>query len=340
MEKINVKALNREELSAFVMDLGEPAFRAKQIFAWLYRGVSAFEEMTDLGKALREKLGERACIGELKILKKQVSAQDGTRKYLFQLTDGNAIETVFMKYQHGNSICVSSQAGCRMGCRFCASGLTGLARSLAWWEISDQIIQVQRDTGERISNVVVMGTGEPFDNYENLAGFLRTVHDQEGLNLGYRSITVSTCGLVPQIRKFGEEFPQVNLAISLHASKDSTRGELMPINGKYPMAELLSACREHAEKTGRRVTFEYTLVSGVNDGQRQAEELASVLRGTLCHVNLIPLNPVKEREYRGSSKDFARKFQEALERRGIPATVRRELGADIDAACGQLRLNQ
>ena len=338
MEKINLKSLDQNELQVLLKEMGEPTFRAKQIFAWIYRGVSSTDEMTDLSKDLREKLAERAEIGELHILRRQVSDHDGTRKYLFGLEDGNAIETVFMKYKHGNSICVSSQAGCRMGCRFCASGMAGLARNLSAWEMADQILQVQKDAGERVSNVVIMGTGEPFDNYEQLSRFLRLIHEKNGLNLGYRSITVSTCGVIPGIRRFGEEFPQVNLAISLHASNDTTRRELMPVNRSYPMAQLLEVCRSHAEKTGRRVTFEYTLVSGVNDGEKQAEELAGVLSGMLCHVNLIPLNAVKEKAFRGSSKDYARRFQAALERRGIPATIRRELGGDIDAACGQLRL--
>lgn len=336
--KKNLKAMDRTELTDFMAELGEPAFRGKQIFAWMYRGADSFDEMTDIKKDLREKLKERAYIGALTVLKRQVSAVDGTRKYLFGLEDGNAIETVFMKYKHGNSVCVSSQAGCRMGCKFCASGLDGLARNLEPWEIADQILKAQRDGGGRVGNVVVMGTGEPFDNYDNLSAFLKLVHEKDGLNLGYRSITVSTCGIVPGIKAFGRQFPQVNLAISLHASNDKTRGLLMPVNSSYPMKELLSVCRDHGDKTGRRITFEYTLVSGVNDGERQAEELASLLRGTLCHVNLIPLNTVKEHDLRGSSREYAQRFQAALERRGIPATVRRELGGDIDAACGQLRL--
>ena len=339
MEKLNIKSLSRAELKEYLAELKEPGFREKQIFSWLYRGALAFDEMTDLKKELREKLKERAYIGSLSILKTQVSKSDGTRKYLFGLEDGNAIETVFMKYKFGNSICVSSQAGCRMGCRFCASGLAGLSRNLKSWEIADQILSVERDTGERIGNVVVMGTGEPFDNYENLCGFINLIHDRDGLNLGFRSITVSTCGVVPYIRRFGEDFPQVNLAVSLHASNDSIRNSLMPVNQSYPIKDLLAACREHGEKTGRRVTFEYTLAAGVNDGAKQAEELAGLLRGMLCHVNLIPLNPVTERGFSPSSRNFAECFRTALEQRGVPATIRRELGGDIDAACGQLRLN-
>lgn len=338
--KKNLKAMGREELAEFLRAMGEPAFRARQIFAWMYRGVVDFSEMTDLGKSLREKLGAAAYVGALRMLQCQVSKLDGTRKYLFELEDGNTIETVFMRYKHGNSVCVSSQAGCRMGCRFCASGINGLSRDLLAWEIADQILRAQQDTGERVSNVVVMGTGEPFDNYENLSAFLRLIHEKDGLDLGYRSITVSTCGIIPRIREFGSEFPQVNLAISLHASNDQTRSALMPVNQRYPMRELLPVCREHGKKTGRRVTFEYTLTAGVNDSETQAAELAGALRGMLCHVNLIPLNVVREKEYRAASAESARRFQAALERRGIPATIRRELGDDIDAACGQLRLNR
>lgn len=339
-EKADIKNMELAELTSFLTELGEKPFRAKQIYAWLYRGVREFSEMTDLSAALREKLELRAEIRSAEILRIQKSKKDGTRKYLFGLSDGNAVESVFMKYQYGNSVCVSSQAGCRMGCRFCASGINGLVRNLTAGEIADQIISIERDTGERIGNVVIMGTGEPLDNYQQLCRFLRMIHAKEGLNLSLRSITVSTCGLVPKIRQFAEDFPQVNLAISLHASNGVDRSRLMPVNDSYPMDELLAACRDHERKTGRRITFEYTLVKGVNDRRENAEELVAALKGTLCHVNLIPLNQVKETGLAGTDRKSAEQFREILERRGIPATVRRELGSDIDAACGQLRLEE
>ncbi len=339
-EKADIKNMELAELTAFLTELGEKSFRAKQIFAWIYRGARDFSEMTDLSAALRESLAERAEIRGAEILRVQKSESDGTRKYLFGLKDGNAVESVFMKYRHGSSVCVSSQAGCRMGCRFCASGINGLVRNLTAGEIADQLIAIRRDTGERIGSVVIMGTGEPFDNYDQLCRFLRMIHTKEGLNLSFRSITVSTCGLVPKIRRFTEEFPQVNLAISLHASNGEDRSRLMPVNDSFPMDELLAACREHERKTGRRVTFEYTLVNGTNDRRENAEELAESLRGTLCHVNLIPLNQFKETGLAGTDRKSAEQFRQILVRRGIPATVRRELGSDIDAACGQLRLEE
>lgn len=249
-----------------------------------------------------------------------------------------AIESVLMKYKYGNSICISSQAGCRMGCRFCASTIGGLKRNLTAGEILDQIITVERITGEKITRIVVMGTGEPFDNYENLCGFIRLVHSSEGLNIGLRNITVSTCGIIPNIRRFSEDFPQVNLALSLHASNDNDRNKIMPVNRKYPMGDLLKAAKEYTKTTGRRVTFEYTLVKGHNDNEKNADELVALLKGMLCHVNLIPLNEVSETGLLGSSRKSAETFMKRLESKGIPATVRRELGSDIDAACGQLRL--
>ncbi|MBR4410628.1 MAG: 23S rRNA (adenine(2503)-C(2))-methyltransferase RlmN [Firmicutes bacterium] len=337
---MNLKDLQLAELENFIKELGQPKFRAKQVFQWLYKdgGVTEWDQMTNVPKALREKLAEEADLGILKMLQVQKSKLDGTRKYLFELQDGNAIESVFMKYKYGNSICVSSQAGCRMGCKFCASGMDGLVRDLTPGEIIGQILAAEKDTGERINHVVVMGTGEPFDNYDNLAGFLRLLHDPNGLNLSLRNITVSTCGLVPGIQKFAEDFPQVNLAISLHAPNDEIRCRTMPVSKAYPMPELLSACREYAEKTGRRVTFEYTLIKGVNDQKEHAEELVQRLRGMLCHVNLIPLNTVKESGFDTTAKKDAQAFQALLESKGIPATIRRELGDEIDGACGQLRL--
>ncbi|MCI8610040.1 MAG: 23S rRNA (adenine(2503)-C(2))-methyltransferase RlmN [Firmicutes bacterium] len=344
--KINLKDLQMDELKTFLKSIDEPVFRGKQIFHWLYGGgaegrpggVHSFDEMTNLPKTLRQKLTETADTGLLTPIKVQISKVDGTRKYLFGLKDGNAIESVFMKYKYGNSICVSSQAGCRMGCKFCASGMDGLRRNLTAGEMIEQLLAAERDTGEKINHVVVMGTGEPFDNYENLAGFIRLLHEPLGLNLSMRNITVSTCGLVPMIECFAEEFPQVNLAISLHAPNDEIRGEMMPVSKAYPMDVLLEACRAYTKKTSRRITFEYTLVKGVNDGASHGEELAQRLKGMLCHVNLIPLNQVEETGLFTTEKKAAEAFRQILEKRGIPATIRRELGDDIDGACGQLRL--
>ena len=336
---INLLDLELNKMEELLVSMGEPKFRAKQVFGWLYKGVSSFDEMSNVPAVLREKLAETSEIGLPQILKVQQSKLDGTRKYLFGLKDGNAIESVFMKYKFGNSICVSSQVGCRMGCKFCASTLGGLLRNLTPGEIAGQILSAEKDTGERISHVVIMGTGEPFDNYDNVAAFIRIINDKSGLNIGMRNITVSTCGVVPMISRFGEDFPQVNLAISLHATNNEARSSMMPVNKAYPMEQLIAACREYGQATSRRVTFEYTLVKGVNDGPKDAAALAGLLRGMLCHVNLIPLNVVKETGFETSSKSSAIEFQKILEAKGVPATIRRELGDDIDAACGQLRLN-
>ncbi len=335
---INLRDLELKELETLIKSMGQPAFRAKQVFSWIYKGVTDFDQMTNVPKALRDKLAEQTYIGRLKILKVQKSKADGTRKYLYQLEDGNTIESVFMKYKYGNSICVSSQAGCRMGCRFCASTRNGLDRNLTPGEILSQLMEAEADTGEKIGHIVIMGTGEPFDNYDNVSAFLRIVNDKNGLNIGMRNITVSTCGLVPVIEKFGEDFPQVNLAISLHGTTDEIRGSMMPVNKRYPLDVLISACRDYTQKTGRRITFEYTLVNGVNDSDADAERLCTLLKGMLCHVNLIPLNKVEESGFDTVSRKRAGEVAKILENKGIPATVRRELGADIDAACGQLRL--
>ncbi|MCQ4637079.1 23S rRNA (adenine(2503)-C(2))-methyltransferase RlmN [Anaerovorax odorimutans] len=337
---INLKDLTINELEDFFQQQGEKKFRAKQVFSWIYRGARSFEEMTDLSKGLRQALSQRAELDSLRILRVQKSGKDGTRKYLLGLADGNTIESVFMKYKYGNSICVSSQAGCRMGCRFCASGMDGLKRNLTPGEIADQILTIERDTGETINHVVVMGTGEPFDNYDNLLKFIRNIHEKEGLNISLRNITVSTCGLVPKIREFAEDMKQVNLAVSLHSADDGTRQSMMPINKSYPVDQLLAACRRYTEETGRRITFEYALVKGKNDTKEQIDLLAGKLKGMLCHVNLIPLNEVRESGLYGSNRKQALEIAAYLEARGIPATVRRELGADIDAACGQLRLGE
>lgn len=337
---INLRDLTLNEMKAFVTEIGEKPFRAKQIFSWIYKGVDSFDEMTDLSKNLREKLKESACIGKLHIIRAQHSNTDGTRKYLLGLEDGNTIESVFMKYKYGNSICVSSQAGCRMGCKFCASGIDGLRRNLTPGEIAGQILTIEKDTGEKINHVVVMGTGEPFDNYDNLKKFITNINEKDGLGISMRNITVSTCGLIPKIREFSKELKQVNLAVSLHSADSSIRESMMPVNKSYPVDDLLKVCREYTEETGRRITFEYALVKGKTDVKEQIDLLADKLRGMLCHVNLIPLNEVKETGLVGSNRRRAQEIAAYLEKRGIPATVRRELGSDIQAACGQLRLGE
>ena len=337
---INLRDLTLKEMEEFITKMGEPKFRAKQVFQWIYKGKTDFREMTNLPEVFRQKLAEEAYIGTATPLKIQKSKTDGTRKYLFELEDGNLIESVFMKYKYGNSICVSSQAGCRMGCRFCASTRNGLERNLTPGEILSQLMAAEADTGERIGHIVVMGTGEPFDNYDNLKKFIEIVNDPKGLNIGMRNITVSTCGIVPKIERFGKDFPQVNLAISLHGTTDEIRGSMMPVNGKYPLEVLIPACRAYTESTGRRITFEYTMVSGVNDSDADAARLSKLLKGMLCHVNVIPLNKVAESGFDTVSRKRAGEFAELLEKSGIVDTVRRELGADIDAACGQLRLGK
>lgn len=336
----NLRDMTIEQLKIFFQELGEKPFRAKQVFSWIYRGAQSFDEMTDLSKELRQKLKEHACLGELEILRVQRSRKDGTRKYLLGFSDGNTIESVFMKYKYGNSICLSSQAGCRMGCRFCASGMEGLRRNLTPGEMAGQLLAVERDTGETINHMVVMGTGEPFDNYDNVITFIRNVHQKEGAGISLRNITVSTCGLIPRIWDFARDMKQVNLAISLHSADSALRESMMPINRSFPVDDLLDACKGYTEETGRRITFEYALVKGKNDTREQMELLAKKLKGMLCHVNLIPLNEVKGTRLFGSNRKHAMEIAAYLENRGIPATVRRELGADIQAACGQLRLGK
>lgn len=337
--KTDIKSLTPQELGAFLELLGEKKYRAAQIFEWLYKGVYDFDEMTNLSFSLREKLKQESFIEKLSIEKQQISEKDGTRKYLFGLRSGNAIESVFMKYKYGNTVCISSQAGCRMNCAFCASAALGFSHDLTAAEMVDQVIAIEKETGERISNIVVMGTGEPFDNYGTLSRFIELVHAKEGLNISLRSITVSTCGIIPRMEEFAEDFPQVNLAVSLHAPNDKIRDTLIPINKRYPMKPLLEACRSHTEKTGRRITFEYALIKDVNDKESHARELAERLAGMLCHVNLIPLNPVEELNFQGVDRKSAERFLGLLEGKGIQATIRRELGSDIDGACGQLRLS-
>ena len=318
--------------------MGEKAFRAKQIYEWLHqKQAESFDEMSNLSAALREKLKERCVLTTLKMLEVQTSKIDGTQKYLFALPDGNVVESVLMKYKHGNSVCISSQVGCKMGCRFCASTIGGWTRNLLPSEMLEQIYRIQKLSGERVSNVVVMGTGEPLDNYDNLLQFIRLLTDENGLHISQRNVTVSTCGIVPKMYELAEENLQITLAISLHASNQAKRAELMPIANKYSINEVLEACRNYFEKTGRRLTFEYSLVGGKNDTKEDAEELAHLIKGLNCHVNLIPVNPIKERDYVQSDKKVIENFKNKLEKYQINVTIRREMGRDIDGACGQLR---
>ena len=339
MNKKDICSYNYDELKEEMLAIGEKAFRSKQIYEWLHvKLADDFDEMTNLSKGLREKLKENYEIRKVKMIDHQISKVDPTEKFLFELEDGNMVESVLMKYNYGNSVCISSQAGCRMGCRFCASTIGGLVRSLETSEMLRQIYHIQKITEERVSNVVVMGTGEPFDNYDELIRALNIFHEEKGLNISLRNITVSTCGLTEKIMRFADDMPQVNLAVSLHAPSDEIRLKLMPVAKSCSMSELLSVCRKYTEKTHRRITFEYALIEGVNDSMENAAQLAARLRGMLCHVNLIPLNRVSEKDFRGSARKHAEKFAAVLSSKGIEVTVRRELGSDISAACGQLRL--
>ena len=337
-EKTDIKSLNFKEMQEYMLSIGEKKFRAKQVYEWLHqKQVQSFGEMTNLSKDLQKKLEEQAGLTVLEPVEVQVSKLDGTRKYLFRLEDGNVIESVLMKYKHGNSVCISSQVGCRMGCRFCASTLDGLVRGLTPGEMLEQIYRIGQDIGERISNVVVMGTGEPLDNYENLIKFIEMLTDENGLHISQRNLTVSTCGIVPKMRELADRKLQITLALSLHASDQEKRKELMPVANKYEISEVLDACRYYFEQTGRRITFEYSLVGGVNDTEEDAKELSGLIRGMNCHVNLIPVNPVKERDYVQSNQQVILNFKNKLEKNGINVTIRREMGRDIDGACGQLR---
>ena len=337
-KKFDLKSADYDSLCAYMTQLGEKKFRATQIYEWMHvRHVTSIDEMTNLSKKLREQLKEQCTFTVLKPLEVQISKQDGTRKYLFGLDDGNMIESVLMRYKHGNSVCISSQAGCRMGCRFCASTLDGLARSLTPAEMLEQIYRIGCDIGERISNVVVMGSGEPLDNYGSLLVFIRMLTDTHGLNISQRNLTVSTCGLVPRIRELADQKLQITLALSLHASSQEKRKELMPIANKYELSDVMDACDYYFSQTGRRVTFEYSLVGGVNDTDADVEGLCRMLKGKNCHINLIPVNPIKERDFVQSERAVVEAFRQKLEKNGINATVRREMGRDIDGACGQLR---
>ena len=330
--------MDSAELEQFIIEMGEPGFRAKQLFEWIHgKHAADFAEMTNLPKTLREKLESTAKLPRTEVVRKLVSQKDGTRKYLFALENGSVIESVLMKYEYGNTVCISTQAGCRMGCQFCASTLDGVERSLTAGEMLSQVYEIQKDCGERVSGVVLMGSGEPLDNYENVLKFLRLINDRKGQNMGQRHITLSTCGLIDKIYELAEENLQMTLAVSLHAPNDGIRNSIMPISRANPMDTLLSACRAYAEKTKRRITFEYAMMQGVNDSDACARELAGRLRHMLCHVNLIPVNDVKERAFVKSSDERVRRFAAILQDNSVETTVRRRLGSDIDAACGQLR---
>lgn len=335
--KADVLSMFPNELSELCVTLGQPKYRGKQIFEGLYKGNRDFTDFSVLPKAFREKLSEHAYIPTAKIKRKLVSAIDGTVKYLYELQDGETVESVFMRYHHGNTMCISTQVGCRMGCAFCASTKAGLVRSLEPSEMLLQVLEAERDLGERVSNIVLMGMGEPLDNYDNVIKFLHLVNHEDGLNIGLRHISLSTCGLVDKIDKLSDESLPVTLSISLHAPNDEIRKQTMPIANKWSIKELLDACRRFIDKTGRRISFEYALISGVNDSKEDAHALGKLLSGMLCHVNLIPVNPIKEKNFQRSEKNAIKVFTETVETYKISVTVRRRLGADINASCGQLR---
>ena len=331
----DIKSMTQQELARFLKELGEPVFRAKQVFTWLHRGVTSFEDMTNLSKPLREKLAERCFITAPMVARKQESRLDGTIKYLWELSDGNCIETVLMQYHHGNTVCISSQVGCRMGCAFCASTIAGKVRDLHPSEMLDQVLFTQLDSGREVSNIVLMGIGEPLDNMENVLRFLELVNHPDGMNIGMRHISLSTCGVVPGIDALAEKELQLTLSVSLHAPDSETRSRIMPVNRAYDVELLFDACHRYFQRTGRRISFEYAMIDGINDNDWQADLIAKKLRGMPGHVNLIPLNDVVESPYKPSRRIAA--FQKRLESHGVTATVRRSLGGDIDASCGQLR---
>jgi 23S rRNA (adenine2503-C2)-methyltransferase len=335
--KIDIKSLLPEELEAQLVEMGEPKFRAKQIFTWLSRGVRSFDEMTNLSKDLRAKLETDYVLHTPKLLRKQISRMDGTVKYLWELSDGNAVETVVMSYQYGNSVCISSQVGCRMGCAFCASTIGGLVRNLEPSEMLDEVIFSEQDSGKTISNIVLMGIGEPLDNFENVVRFLRLVNNPIGKNIGMRHISLSTCGLTEKFDKLGELNLQLTLSVSLHAPDDETRTRLMPVNRGRGVDELMTACKKYFDRTGRRISFEYAMIDGVNDTPHHARLLADRLKRVGGHLNLIPINHVEEREFLPSKPANMRAFIKILEDSGVNVTVRRRLGGDVDASCGQLR---
>ena len=334
---MNLKSMTQSEIGAVFQELGLPAFRAKQVYSWLHKGVRSYDEMTNLPKSLRDVLSEKYPIHPPKVVRKQESAKDGTIKYLWQLQDGNCVETVLMRYRYGNTVCISTEVGCGMGCAFCASTIGGLVRRLEPYEMLDEVLFTQVDSGQTVSHVVLMGIGEPLDNFDNVMRFLELVNSPEGMNISMRHISLSTCGLVPKIDALAQRKLQLSLAISLHGPNDEIRGRLMPVNRAYPMDQLLAACRRYYAATSRRIHFEYAMIDGVNDSEDNAKELLQRLKGLPAHVNMIPLNHVEESPLKPSSRTAVAKFQKILEAGGVTATVRRTLGGDIDASCGQLR---
>ena len=334
---MNLKSMTQPEIAAVLKELGQPAFRAKQVYTWLHKGVRSYEEMTNLPKALREILAEKYPLYVPQVVRKQESQKDGTIKYLWQLADGNCVETVLMRYHYGNTVCISTEVGCAMGCAFCASTLGGLVRRLEPYEMLDQVLFTQVDSGLPVSHIVLMGIGEPLDNFDNVMRFLELVNSADGMNISMRHISLSTCGLVPKIDALAQKKLQISLAISLHGPNDTIRNQIMPVNKAYPIDVLLDACRRYYAATSRRIHFEYAMIDGVNDQQIHAKELLQRLKGLPAHVNMIPLNHVEESPLKPSSKAAVAKFQKILEDGGVTATVRRTLGSDIDASCGQLR---
>lgn len=334
---MNLKSLTREEIGDILKELGQPAFRAGQIFTWLHKGVRSYEEMTNLPKNLRQILAEKYPICPPRVVRRQESSRDGTIKYLWELSDGNCVETVLMRYRYGNTVCISTEVGCPMGCAFCASTLGGLVRRLEPFEMLDQVLFTQVDSGLPVSHIVLMGIGEPLDNFDNVMRFLELVNSPEGMNISMRHISLSTCGLVPKIDELAKRKLQLTLSVSLHAPNDQIRSTIMPVNRAYPIDELLAACRRYYEATSRRISFEYAMINGVNDRECDAQELLRRLKGLPAHFNLIPLNHVEESPLKPSTRNAVARFQQILEDGGIPTTVRRTLGGDIDASCGQLR---
>lgn len=335
---IDIKSLSYDELCEYMIGIGEKKFRAGQLYQWLHEKIAdGFDECSNLSDKLRSRLKDECEFVCLKPVRIQKSKLDGTEKYLFELSDGNYVESVLMRYHHGNSVCISSQVGCKMGCRFCASTIGGCIRNLKPSEMLDQIYRIQKLSGERVSNVVVMGSGEPMDNFDNLIKFIRLLNSEKGLNISQRNITVSSCGIIPKLRELADLQLQITLAISLHAPNDELRRTMMPIANTYSIEQIMDVCRYYLDKTGRRISFEYSLVKGVNDSLECADELIMLIRGLNCHVNLIPVNPIEERDYEQSNKQSVNAFRMRLEKAGITATVRREMGRDIDGACGQLR---
>ncbi|MDO4711589.1 MAG: 23S rRNA (adenine(2503)-C(2))-methyltransferase RlmN [Peptostreptococcaceae bacterium] len=335
--KLDIKAMSHKELTDLILELGEKRYRADQIYPFIAKGIEQIDDVPNIPKSLKSLLNEKAYLSKAKVYKKLGSKIDGTKKYLIELDDGNIIETVLMRYDHGNSICISTQVGCRMGCKFCASTIGGLARNLTAGEMLGQIITVKNDIGERISNIVLMGSGEPFDNMDQVVKFLEIVHEEKGLNIGYRHITISTCGVVPGIERLAELNLPVNLAISLHQTDQEKRQEIMPIANRYSIQELLEASKSYSQKTKRRVTYEYALIDGVNNNKSAAKDLAKLLRNSLSHVNLIPVNSIEGNSFQRPDEESVRSFLKELTKQGIEATIRRELGADISGACGQLK---